>query len=67
MGCNRPESVSTSEPESGLMVRVGKAEGFFYLYHWTVDHKYNIVMDVHVTPGSVHDSRPPTWIVSNCK
>jgi len=50
--------VSTTDPESGYMVRDGKPEGFFYLDHRTVDHKYNIITDVHVTPGNVHDSVP---------
>jgi len=50
--------VSTTDPESGYMVRDGKPEGFFYLDHRTVDHKYNIVTDVHITPGNVHDSVP---------
>jgi transposase len=50
--------VSTTDPESGYMVRDGKPEGFFYLDHRTVDHKYNIITDVHITPGNVHDSVP---------
>ena len=40
------------------MVRDGKPEGFFYLDHRTVDLKYNVITDVHVTPGNVHDSLP---------
>jgi len=40
------------------MVREGKPEGFFYLDHRTVDHKFNIITDVFVTPGNVHDSVP---------
>ena len=48
--------VSTTDPESGYMYRTGKPEGFFYLEHRTVDMKYNIVTDVHVTPGNVQDS-----------
>ena len=50
--------VSTTDPESGYMVRDGKPEGFFYLDHRTVDHKHNIITDVHVTAGNVHDSVP---------
>lgn len=50
--------VSTTDPESGYMVRDGKPEGFFYLDHRTVDHKYNIITDVHITAGNVHDSVP---------
>jgi transposase len=50
--------VSTTDPDSGYMVRDGKPEGFFYLDHRTVDGKYNFITDVYVTPGNVHDSIP---------
>lgn len=48
--------VSTTDPDSGYMMRKGKPEGFFYLDHRTVDHKFNIITDVFVTPGNVNDS-----------
>ncbi|WP_376768420.1 IS1182 family transposase [Paenibacillus planticolens] len=48
--------VSTTDPDSGYMMRKGKPEGFFYLDHRTVDHKFNIITDVHVTKGNVNDS-----------
>lgn len=48
--------ISTTDPESGFMKRKGKPEGFYYLDHRTVDHKCNIITDVHVTPGNVNDS-----------
>lgn len=47
---------STTDPESGFMMRKGKPEGFFYLDHRTVDHKFNIITDVFVTPGNVNDA-----------
>lgn len=50
--------VSTTDPESGYMVRAGKPKGFFYLDHRTVDGKHNIITDSFVTPASVHDSIP---------
>lgn len=50
--------VSTTDRESGYMYREGKPEGFFYLDHRTVDYKYNIITDVYITPGNVHDSQP---------
>lgn len=50
--------ISTTDPESGYMVRDGKPEGFFYLDHRTVDSKNNIIVDVHVTPGNVNDVDP---------
>lgn len=50
--------VSTTDPDSGYMFRTGKPEGFFYLDHRTVDFKYNIITDVHITAGNVHDTVP---------
>lgn len=40
------------------MTREGKPEGFFYLDHRTVDNRYNIITDVHVTPGNINDVDP---------
>lgn len=50
--------VSTTDPESGYMIRDGKPEGFFYLDHRTVDNRHSIITDAFVTPGNVHDSIP---------
>ena len=50
--------VSTTDPDSGYMMREGKPEGFFYLDHRTVDGKHALITDVHVTAGNVHDSVP---------
>jgi transposase len=50
--------ISTTDAESGYMYRTGKPEGFFYLDHRTTDLKFNIITDVYVTPGNVHDSIP---------
>ena len=49
---------STTDPESGYMVRDGKPKGFFYLDHRTVDGQCNIITDVHVTAGNIHDCIP---------
>jgi len=49
---------STTDPDSGYMVRDGKPKGFFYLDHRTVCGKYNLITDTHVTPANVHDSIP---------
>lgn len=49
---------STTDPDSGYMVRDNKPKGFFYLDHRTVDSQCNIITDVHVTAGNVHDSIP---------
>lgn len=50
--------VSKTDPDAGYMVRDGKPEGFFYLDHRTTDGKLNLITDVCVTPGNVHDSIP---------
>ncbi len=50
--------VSTTDPESGFMVREGKPRGFFYLDHRTVDGRHGIVTDAFITAGNVHDSMP---------
>jgi len=50
--------VSTTDPDSGYMVRDNKPKGFFYLDHRTVDGKHNIITDTFVTAGNVHDSIP---------
>jgi len=55
---SREIKVSPVDPDSGYMIREGKPKGFFYLDHRTVDSKNNLITDVHVTPGNVHDSRP---------
>lgn len=47
---------SVTDPECGLLKRKGKPEGFFYLDHRTVDHKCNMITDVHVTAGNVNDA-----------
>ena len=54
----REIKVSTTDPDSGYMVRDGKPKGFFYLDHRTVDNRAGIITDSFVTPGNVHDSVP---------
>jgi transposase len=54
----RQIKMSTTDPDSGYMVRDGKPKGFFYLDHRTVDAKHALITDAHVTPGNVHDSVP---------
>ncbi len=50
--------ISTTDPDSGYMVREGKPKGFFYLDHRTVDGQHNLITDSFVTPASIHDSIP---------
>ena len=49
--------VSTTDPECGFMSRENKQEMFCYIDHRTTDMKFNIITDVFVTPGNVHDFR----------
>ena len=49
---------STTDPDSGYMVREGKPKGFFYLDHRTTCGKHNLITDTHVTAGNVHDTTP---------
>jgi transposase len=50
--------VSTVDPQSGYYHRDEKEKGFMYLDHRTVDGLNNFIVDVHITPGNVHDSKP---------
>ncbi|MDP3305027.1 MAG: IS1182 family transposase [Erysipelotrichaceae bacterium] len=50
--------VSTIDPQSGYYHRDEKEKGFMYLDHRTVDGLNNFIVDVHITPGNVHDSKP---------
>jgi transposase len=49
--------VSTTDPDSGYMMREGKPEGFFYLDHRTVDGAFSIITDTFATPANINDSR----------
>lgn len=49
---------SSTDPDSGYMMRDNKPEEFFYLYHRTVDNKNNVIVDVHVTLCNLRDSDP---------
>ena len=50
--------VSKTDSDSGYMFRDRKPKGFFYLEHRSTDIKNNIIVDVLVTPGNVHDTKP---------
>lgn len=50
--------VSTVDPQSGYYHRDEKEKGFMYLDHRTVDGLNNFIVDVHITAGNVHDSKP---------
>lgn len=50
--------ISKTDPESGYYHRSHKEKGFMYLDHRTTNGKCNIITDVHITKGNVHDSTP---------
>lgn len=52
------QRVNTTDPDSGYYHRDNKEEGFMYLDHRIVDGKNNIIIDYHITPGTIHDSGP---------
>ncbi len=53
-------TVSTTDPESGLMNRPGKPNAFCYLNHQTCDADNGIITDVFVTKANVNDCTPHT-------
>jgi transposase len=52
------QTVSTTDPEAGWLVRPDKPEGFHYLSHQTIDAENGIIVDVNVTPGNTPDGKP---------
>lgn len=52
------KTVSTTDPDAGMLNRPGKPEGMHDLRHQSVDAAHGIVVDVAVTPGNVNDSKP---------
>lgn len=59
----RPEkevTQSKTDPEAGLLSRPNKPRGYHYLAHTSIDTKYGIITDIHVTPANVNDHEPFT-------
>ena len=52
------KTVSTTDPDAGMMHRPGKPEGMHYLSHQSIDAANGMIVDVAVTPGDVSDSVP---------
>lgn len=50
--------VSTTDSDSGYMVREDKPVGFFYLDHRSVDGRRGIITDTYATSAAIHDSVP---------
>jgi transposase len=51
---------SKTDREAGLLNRVNKPRGFYYLAHTTIDVNHGIITDVHVTPANRNDHEPFT-------
>ena len=52
------KTMSTTDPDAGMLNRPGKPEGMHYLDHQSIDAKNGIIVDVTVTPGNVNDVTP---------
>ena len=52
------QTVSTTDPEAGWLVRPDKPEGFHFLSHQTIDAENGIIVDVNATPGNTPDCNP---------
>lgn len=52
------KTVSTTDPDAGMMHRPGKPEGMHYLSHQSIDAANGMIVDVAITPGDVSDSVP---------
>lgn len=50
-------TVSLTDPESAMLRREGKPDGFHYLQHRTVDGRYNFILDVFVTSAAMTDAQ----------
>jgi transposase len=50
-------TASVTDPESAMLRREGKPDGFHYLQHRTVEGRYNFVVDVLVTSAAVTDAK----------
>ena len=55
---NQKQKISTTDPDSGLLGRKNKPDGFHFLVHQTIDAKNAIILDATATAGNVHDSQP---------
>lgn len=52
------KTVSSTDPDAGMLNRPGKPRGMHYLSHQSLDAAHGIVVDVLVTPGNSNDSEP---------
>lgn len=50
------KTLSTTDPDAGMLHRPGKPNGMHYLNHQSVDAENGIVVDVAVTAGNANDS-----------
>ena len=52
------KTVSTTDPDAGLLGRPGKPLGMHYLDHQSIDSKCGVIVDVEVTSGNTNDCTP---------
>jgi len=52
------KTVSTTDPDAGVLNRPGKPGGMHYLDHQSIDAKNGIIVDAFVTAGNVADCVP---------
>ena len=54
----KSKTISTTDPDAGLLGRPGKPLGTHYLTHQSVDSKCGVIVDVEVTAGNTNDCIP---------
>lgn len=52
------KTISTTDPDAGILGRPGKPLGPHYLDHQSVDSKNGVIVDVEVTTGNTNDCTP---------
>ncbi|AHA75670.1 transposase for IS660 (plasmid) [Bacillus thuringiensis YBT-1518] len=58
---HKENRISTTNPDSGLVMRDGKPNDFHFLDHRTTDAKYNIITDTYVTTENI--ANPDLYLV----
>lgn len=54
----REVKINRTDPDARWMNRPGKARGYYYLSHQTIDTEYGIIIDLDTTPGNLNDHVP---------
>lgn len=51
----RERARSKTDPDSGMLARPGKPNGFHYLAHVTIEPSHGIILDADATPADISD------------